>query len=86
MADLDRSVPILNQMINQFQNDFTGKSRVLLIRSQLGFPLATYAGNKVSIFSTDVPKTTGFLVDGKKLVVYRADYTVYDTALLEPQR
>lgn len=83
ITNLDRSVPILNEMKNQFRNDFTGKSQVLLIRGQLGFPLASYAGNRVSTFSTDIPKTTGLLVDGKKLLIYRCDYTIYPSIFLE---
>lgn len=35
------------------------------------------------IFSSDIPKTTVFRVDGKLLLVYRADYTAYDSGLLD---
>lgn len=35
------------------------------------------------IFSSDIPKTTVFRVDGKMLLVYRADYTAYDSDLLD---
>ncbi|OYX53471.1 hypothetical protein B7Y92_02920 [Candidatus Saccharibacteria bacterium 32-50-13] len=35
------------------------------------------------IFSGDIPKTTVFRVDGKLLLVYRADYTAYDSDLLD---
>ena len=37
------------------------------------------------IFSSDIPKTTVFRVDGKLLLllVYRADYTAYDSDLLD---
>ncbi len=79
----DRSVPVINTMVNDFKNSFTGKQKVLLIRSQNGTPLATYSGDKVSMYSTDVPKSTGFLIDGQYLFVYRCDYTIYDLALLE---
>lgn len=78
-----RSVPMINSMVNDFKNDFTGKKKVILIRSQNGTPLATYAGNNVSLYSTDVPKSTGLLIDGQYLFVYRCDYTIYDLALLE---
>ena len=78
----DRSIPIINSIVNSFKNVTSGKEKTILIRSQNGTPLATYVGNKVSIFSVDIPKTTAFLVDNKVLLVYRCDYTVYDTALL----
>ena len=34
------SVPVLNRMISAFKNDFNGKKKVILIRSQNGTPLA----------------------------------------------
>lgn len=83
LDNLDRSVPLVNRMVKDMQNSFTGRKKVILIRSQQGFPLATYAGDKVSLYSTDVPKSTGILVDGKYLFIYRCDYTIYDTSLLE---
>lgn len=78
-----RSVPMINSMVNDFSNSFKGKDKVILIRSQNGTPLATYAGNKVSMYSTDVPKSTGILIDGKYLFIYRCDYTIYDKALVD---
>ncbi|EGP5709830.1 DUF5052 family protein [Enterococcus faecium] len=83
IQNMQRGVPIVNSMINDFRNSFTGKQKVVLIRSQNGTPLATYAGNNVSLYKTDVPKSTGFLVDGKYLFVYRCDYTVYDLDLIK---
>ena len=79
----NRSVPMINSMVNDFSNSFKGKDKVILIRSQNGTPLATYAGNKVSMYSTDVPKSTGILIDGKYLFIYRCDYTSYDKALVD---
>lgn len=79
----DSSIPVVNRMLSSFSNSFAGKSKVILIRSQSGVPLATYAGNHVSLYNSDVPKTSEILIDGKKLVIYRCDYTIYDKALLE---
>lgn len=50
--------------------------------AQDGLPVATYTGDTVEIFSTNVPKSTWFQVDGKMLFAYRADYTIIDNALL----
>ncbi|KXT73338.1 Phosphinothricin N-acetyltransferase [Streptococcus gordonii] len=77
------SVPVLNRMISAFKNDFTGKKKVILIRSQNGTPLAAYAGDRVSLDKSDAPKTSELLIDGKRLVIYRCDYTIYDRELLE---
>lgn len=81
--DNNRSLPVLNRMVSRFKNDFTGKKKVILIRSQNGTPLATYVGNKVSLYASDAPQTSELLIDGKRLVIYRCDYTIYDRELLE---
>ncbi|MEG2707781.1 MAG: DUF5052 family protein [Vagococcus sp.] len=78
----DKSVPMLNSMVNEFKNDFTGKSKTILIRSQNGSPLATFTGDNIRLSDTEVPSSTNFLVDGERLFVYRCDYTVYDNKLL----
>ena len=70
------SVPVLNRMISAFK-------KVVLIRSQNGTPLAAYAGDRVSLDKSDAPKTSELLIDGKRLVIYRCDYTIYDRELLE---
>lgn len=75
-------VPWLNNLFEYNRNLWKGKGKTILIRSQNGTPVAVYAGNEVEIFATDVPKSTCFRVDGMYLFVYRADYTVYDNALL----
>lgn len=82
ISNLDRGTPFVNSLVNSFKNITSGKEKTILIRSQNGTPLATYVGDSVSVFAVDIPKTTVFLVDGKVLLVYRCDYTVYDTALL----
>ncbi|CAK7061738.1 DUF5052 domain-containing protein [Tissierella sp. P1] len=83
IQNIGRSTPFVNRMVNDMKNFTTGKSRVVLIRSQSGKPLATFAGNKVSYFATGIDKSTGILIDGKYLFIYRCDYTIYDTELLE---
>lgn len=77
------SIPVINRMVSRLKNEFTGKEKVILIRSQNGTPLATYAGNRVSLNKSDAPKTSELLIDGKRLVIYRCDYTIYDRELLE---
>lgn len=74
--------PWLNFLYHDARNLWKGKSRTIMIRSQNGTPIAVFAGDKVETFNPDIPKTTWFRIDGKNLFVYRADYTVYDTALL----
>ena len=82
VQNMDRSIPFINRMINDMKNVTTGKSKVILIRSQSGKPLATFVGNDVSYFATAIDKSTGILIDGKYLFIYRCDYTIYDSSLL----
>lgn len=78
----DRSTPFLNKMVNAMRNITTGNNYLILIRSQTGKPLATFVGDEVTYISTNIDKSTAFLIDGKRLFVYRCDYTVYDLDLL----
>ena len=82
LNSFDRSVPFINRMVNDLQNLTTGKEKIILIRSQSGQPLATFAGDDVSYFATEIDKSTGIMIDGKYLFIYRCDYTIYDLALL----
>lgn len=81
--NLDRSTPFVNRMVNSVKNLTTGKKQLILIRSQSGKPLATFVGESVSYFATDIDKSTAFIVDGQYLFIYRCDYTVYDLDLLQ---
>ncbi|WP_372011856.1 DUF5052 family protein [Paenibacillus chitinolyticus] len=81
--NLDRSTPFINRMVNSVSNLTTGKKLLILIRSQSGKPLATFAGDKVSYFATDVDKSTGILIDGKYLFIYRCDFSIYDLSLIK---
>lgn len=83
LDNMERSVPFVNRFVNTYKNRFTGKSKVILIRSQQGVPLATFIGENVSLYQTDVPKSTGIIIDGSYLFIYRADYTIYDVGLFE---
>lgn len=80
----NRSLPFVNRFFNQIKNDISGESKLILVRSQTGTPLATYFGKRVSTSAPDgIPNTTYLLVDGKRLIIYRADFTIYDTELLD---
>ena len=80
----NRSLPFVNRFFNQIKNDISGESKLILVRSQTGTPLATYFGKRVSTSAPDgIPNTTYLLVDGKRLIIYRADFTIYDTDLLD---
>ena len=70
------------RFVNSVRNEWAPKSKVIIIRSQQGQPVTIYTGDDVAVESTDIPKSTKLLVDGKLLIVYRTDYTIYDTDAL----
>lgn len=83
LDNFDRSVPFVNRMVNELKNYTTGKDKIILVRSQSGQPLATFAGDDVSYYATDIENSTALLIDGEFLFIYRCDYTIYDTELLQ---
>ncbi|MUV07001.1 DUF5052 family protein [Planococcaceae bacterium Storch 2/2-2] len=78
----NRTVPFINKFVNDMQNRFQGKKKVILIRSQSGKPIATFAGDKVVFKETEIEKSTSLIIDGKLLFIYRSDYSIYDSDLL----
>lgn len=83
ISNSDRKSPFINTIVNDFKNSFIGLPKIVMVRSQLGFPLAVYEGKNVSIYSTDIPNSTALLIDDKLLIMYRVDYTIYETELLK---
>lgn len=81
--DQNRSILLLNTMYQNFKNDWKGDAKVVMIRSQLGMPIAVFTGNDVSIHKSDMKNSTQFVIDGHRLFVYRADYTIYPIASLK---
>ena len=70
-------------VVNRYRNLF-GKSRVVVIQSQLGDPICAYSGDKVYWkVCDDLPKTTKLMVDEKALYIHRANFQIIDKALLQ---
>lgn len=82
IKNTEAGVPWLNNFLEYNRNLWQGKGKTLMIRSQDGKPIAVYAANQVEIQGTAVPKSTMFRLDGKRLLAYRVDYTIYDNELL----
>ena len=63
--------------------NYFGKSRVVVIQSQLGDPICAYSGNEVYWeVCQDLPKTTKLMIDGKALYIHRANFQIIDKNLL----
>ena len=76
-------LPILANTINAYKN-VIGKSRVVVIQSQLGDPICAFSGDSVyyEVCET-LPKTTKLSVDGKALYIHRANFQIIDKSLLD---
>ena len=69
-------------IVNKVKNNF-GKSRVVVIQSQLGNPICAYSGDEVYWkVCQDLPKTTKLMIDGKALYIHRANFQIIDKDLL----
>lgn len=70
-------------VVNKYKNMF-GKSRVVVIKSQLGQPITAYSGDEVYWeIPDDLPKMTKLMIDGKPLYIHRANFQIIDTKLLD---
>ena len=70
-------------VINKYKNSF-GKPRVVIIQSQLGYPICAYSGNSVYYeVDSELPKTTKLSIDGKRLYIHRANFNIIDASLLD---
>ena len=70
-------------IVNSYKNLF-GKSRIVVIKSQLGQPITAYSGDEVYWeIPEDLPKMTKLMIDGKALYIHRANFQIIDKALLD---
>ena len=70
-------------IVNHYKNYF-GKSRVVVIQSQLGDPICAYSGDEVYWeVCEDLPKTTKLMIDGEALYIHRANFQIIDKELLD---
>lgn len=74
---------IIAGRINKVKNMF-GKSRIVVIKSQLGNPIYAFSGNSVYWeIPEDLPKFTKLMIDGKALYIHRSNFQIYDKAMLD---
>lgn len=74
---------IISGLVNKYKNYF-GKPVVVVIKSQTGYPLYAFSGNKVYWEVPDnLPKFTKLTVDGKQLYIHRANFQIIDKDLLK---
>ena len=81
-GSLDENTAIA-RFVNRYKNMF-GKSRVVVIKSQLGQPITAYSGDDVYWeIPEDLPKMTKLMIDGRALYIHRANFQIIDKTLLD---
>ena len=76
----------ISGFVNKYKNMF-GKSRVIVVKSQLGQPITAYSGEKVYWEAPeDLPKMTKLMIDGKALYVHRDNFQIIDKGLLTDEK
>lgn len=74
---------MISGRINKVKNMF-GKSRIVVIKSQLGNPIYAFSGDNVYWeIPNDLPKFTKLMIDGKALYIHRSNFQIYDKAMLD---
>lgn len=77
------TINLIDRNINKIKN-LIGTSKVVIVSSQMGVPLAVYGGEKVYYeIPDDLPKMTKLNIDGKALYIHRANYMILDTDMIE---
>lgn len=77
------SINIIDRNINDIKNKL-GTSKVVIVASQLGVPIAVYGGEKVYYeIPDDLPKMTKVNIDGKALYLHRVNYIIIDTDMIK---
>ena len=77
------TISFVDRKINHLKNKI-GAPKTIIISSQMGVPIAVYAGKSVYYeIPDDLPKMTKLVIDGKALYVHRANYMIVDTDLLD---
>lgn len=70
-------------IVNKYKNIF-GKSRVVIIKSQLGVPIMAYSGKSVYYeICDDLPKTTKVMIDDRALYIHQSNFQLVDKDLLD---
>lgn len=73
----------VSKVVNKYQNYF-GKSRVVVIQSQLGIPICAYSGDNIYWeIPDDLPKMTKLIIDGRALYIHRANFAIIDKDLFD---
>jgi hypothetical protein len=57
-------------------------SKLVVVQSQTGKPIAMYMGEQVTWQISSLPKTTEVIIDGRTLLIHRANFSVIDTNMI----
>lgn len=71
--------------INYLKENYKDKNSIVMVQAQDYTPIAAYVGNEVKLSSvSDIPSSAIITIDGKKLFLYKTNYSIYDSDLVDP--
>lgn len=77
--------PVFAKSLNRIKN-VLGKSRVVVIKSQMGTPIYAFSGDDIYWKIDDsLPKFTKIFVDKRPLYIHRANFQIIDTDLIDSE-
>lgn len=71
--------------INYLKETYKDKSSIVLVQAQDYTPIAAYVGNNVKLNGvSNIPNSAIITIDNKKLFLYKTNYSIYDSDLVDP--
>ena len=71
--------------INYLKENYKDKKSIVMVQAQDYTPIAAYVGNEVKLSSvSNIPGSAMITIDGKKLFLYKTNYSIYDSDLVDP--
>lgn len=71
--------------INYLKETYKDKNSIVLVQAQDYTPIAAYVGNNVKLNGvSNIPNSAIITIDNKKLFLYKTNYSIYDSDLVDP--
>lgn len=77
------TITAIDKALNQFFSNAIGLSRIIIVKTQAGVPIAVFEGDNVLVEASTLPQTTKILIDNKRLHIYRADLEIIESSLFD---
>lgn len=85
LTRFDKSQPIAGEIYGMFKKRLPADGTAVIIKSKSGDPIGIFAGHVVSIksFDSDDDSNAVVTIDGYKILIYSAAYTIYPISAMK---